>query len=188
MPDQNDKVILAILLQPCTTTCKIGQYIFVIYIMYIRSMTAEQDNNEENYDSRKYCWCLYTFPHISIDRTRGGRAKRCPASFWRRNRENFRRRVIFQNSVRSKRHQNGRAGGEIQKIQTAADSASKDLQSVDATIALNYHLSPDAVATIYQETRKRYQVRIIDPAIQEAMKAASAQFNAEELITKRSEV
>ena len=77
---------------------------------------------------------------------------------------------------------------QIQKIQTAADSASKELQSVDATIALNYHLSPDAVATIYQETRKRYQVRIIDPAIQEAMKAASAQFNAEELITRRSEV
>ncbi len=77
---------------------------------------------------------------------------------------------------------------QIRKVETAADSASKDLQSVDAIIALNYHLDPEEVATIYQSTRQRYQARIIDPAIQEAMKAASAQFNAEELITKRSEV
>lgn len=77
---------------------------------------------------------------------------------------------------------------QIRKVETKADSASKDLQSVAAIIALNYHLDPDTVATIYQATRQRYRTRIIDPAIQEAMKAASAQFNAEELITKRSDV
>lgn len=77
---------------------------------------------------------------------------------------------------------------QIQKIETAANSASKDLQSVGATIALNYHLQSDRVATIYQEVRKDYKIRIIDPTIQEAVKAATAQFNAEELITKRPEV
>ena len=75
-----------------------------------------------------------------------------------------------------------------QKYETNADAASKDLQSVDATIALNYSLSDGTVDTVYQTYYKQYETRLIDPAIQEAVKAGTAQFTAEELITKRSEV
>jgi len=74
------------------------------------------------------------------------------------------------------------------KIQVEADSASKDLQSVSTTIALNYHPAPDAVNKLYQEVGLDYSSRIIDPAIQESVKSAAAQFTAEELITKRPEV
>lgn len=77
---------------------------------------------------------------------------------------------------------------QIRKAQTEADSASKDLQSLDTTIALNFHLDPSKVATIYQEVRKDYVTRIISPAIQESVKAGTAQFTAEEVITKRPEV
>lgn len=75
-----------------------------------------------------------------------------------------------------------------QKIETEADSASKDLQSVNTTVALNFHLEPTEVNHIYQDVGTEYRTRIIDPAIQESVKAATAQFTAEELITKRPDV
>lgn len=77
---------------------------------------------------------------------------------------------------------------QIQKEEVVAGAASRDLQSVSATIALNYRVRPDATPLIYQDMRKDYKVRVIQPAIQEAVKSGTAQFNAEELVTKRTEV
>ncbi len=77
---------------------------------------------------------------------------------------------------------------KIQKEQVRASAASKDLQEVTSEVALNYHLDPTRVANIYQTVGIEYNERIIAPSIQEAVKAATAQFTAEELITKRSEV
>jgi len=76
----------------------------------------------------------------------------------------------------------------IQKDEVAASAASKDLQIVTSKIALNYHLDPDSVNKIWQEVGRNYNSRIIAPSIQEAVKAESAKFTAEELITKREEV
>ena len=73
----------------------------------------------------------------------------------------------------------------VQKDQVKAGSASKDLQIVESEIALNYHLDPKTVAKLYQEVGIEYKTRIIDPAIQESVKASTAKFTAEELITKR---
>jgi len=75
-----------------------------------------------------------------------------------------------------------------QKIQTIADSASLDLQDVQTTVALNFHLDPGTVNKLHQEIGKDYKIRIIDPAIQESVKAATAKFSAENLIVKRPEV
>ncbi len=75
-----------------------------------------------------------------------------------------------------------------QKNEVTADSASKDLQNVQTTIALNYHITPESVPKLYQSIGEEYRSRIIDPAIQECVKAITANFVAEELITKRSEV
>lgn len=77
---------------------------------------------------------------------------------------------------------------KIQKEEVAATSASKDLQDVQTTVALNYHLDAEKVNTLWQNVGKDYKERIIDPAIQEALKAATAEYTAEELITKRPEV
>ena len=75
-----------------------------------------------------------------------------------------------------------------QKIEVAASSASKDLQDVTTTIALNFHLSTEETNNLYQEIGKAYRERIIDPAIQEGVKAVTARYTAEELITRRPEV
>ena len=75
-----------------------------------------------------------------------------------------------------------------QKIEVGADSASRDLQDVQMAIALNYHLDPASTPSLYEEIGMNYQQRIIDPAIQESVKAVTAKFTAEELITRRPEV
>ncbi len=77
---------------------------------------------------------------------------------------------------------------KIQKDEVPASAASKDLQIVTSKIALNYHLAPESVNRIWQEVGRDYNVRIIAPSIQEAVKAESAKFTAEELIIKREEV
>jgi regulator of protease activity HflC (stomatin/prohibitin superfamily) len=72
-----------------------------------------------------------------------------------------------------------------QKFQAEATAASKDLQEVQTTIALNYRLNPQQVNKIYQLLGVNYQDRVISPTIQESVKASVAKFNAEELITNR---
>ncbi|MBI2558854.1 prohibitin family protein [Candidatus Woesearchaeota archaeon] len=66
-----------------------------------------------------------------------------------------------------------------------ASAASKDLQVVSTEIALNYHIEKDKVNTLFKNIGSNYEERIIDPSIQEVVKAITAKHIAEELITKR---
>ena len=77
---------------------------------------------------------------------------------------------------------------KVQKAVTDAASASSDLQDVTSSVALNYHVVPDKANIVYQNLGVEFKDRIIDPAIQEVMKAVSARYTAEELITKRAAV
>jgi regulator of protease activity HflC (stomatin/prohibitin superfamily) len=77
---------------------------------------------------------------------------------------------------------------KVQKEQIEASAASKDLQSVNSIVAVNFHIAPDRVAHIYQDIGADYKSRFIDPALQESVKASTAKYTAEELITKREEV
>lgn len=76
----------------------------------------------------------------------------------------------------------------IQKGEGQGDAASKDLQSVHTAVALNYHIQPEQAAVVFRELGQSVGERIIVPAVQEAVKAATAQYTAEELISKRPEV
>ena len=77
---------------------------------------------------------------------------------------------------------------QTERYEATSSAASKDLQSVTTTIVLNGHLDAAAVNKLYQEIGTDYESKVVDPAIQESVKAATAQFTAEELITKREEV
>ena len=77
---------------------------------------------------------------------------------------------------------------KIKKDEVPISAASKDLQIVTSRIALNYHLNPESVNKIWQEVGKDYNVKVVSPTIQEVVKAITAKFTAEELITKREEV
>jgi regulator of protease activity HflC (stomatin/prohibitin superfamily) len=74
------------------------------------------------------------------------------------------------------------------KIEVVAPSYSKDLQNVDTKIALNYHLDPLNVNRLIQTIGIDYESRIISPAIQESVKAATANFTAAELVSERPKV
>ena len=77
---------------------------------------------------------------------------------------------------------------KVQKYEMKSDAASKDLQTVHSVVALNFHIDPDRVANMYQDVGLQFRDRIIDPAMQEAIKASTAKFTAEELITRREMV
>ena len=64
-------------------------------------------------------------------------------------------------------------------------SASKDLQSVETTVTVNYHADPERVHVLFKEIGLDYENRVIQPAIEETVKQVTANYNAEELITKR---
>ena len=75
-----------------------------------------------------------------------------------------------------------------QKDTVDVGAASRDLQLVTSTIAVNYHLDGSFATQVYQNVGMKYQDIIIAPAILNTFKAATAQFTAEELITKRPEI
>ncbi|MFZ1703822.1 MAG: prohibitin family protein [Saprospiraceae bacterium] len=77
---------------------------------------------------------------------------------------------------------------KVQKAMTDATASSSNLQEVSSTVALNYHIIPDKANIVYQTIGVGYKERIIDPAVQEVVKAVSARYSAEDLITKRSAV
>lgn len=79
---------------------------------------------------------------------------------------------------------------QVQKGEGQGDAASKDLQQVTTNVAINYHLDPNRVAYVYQTIGNFQAVgdRMILPAVSESVKAATAQYTAEELISKRQEV
>ncbi len=76
----------------------------------------------------------------------------------------------------------------VQKSQTEAAAASKDLQETHSTIALNYHIIPEKANWVYQKIGMGYKERIIDPAVQEVVKAVTARYTAVTLITQRETV
>jgi regulator of protease activity HflC (stomatin/prohibitin superfamily) len=76
----------------------------------------------------------------------------------------------------------------VRKTESQQTAASRDMQIVTTTVAVNYHLINDQVQDLYKRVGLSYNERIVDPAIGEAVKAVTAQYTAEELISKRSEV
>src|SRR3989449_5923835 len=70
----------------------------------------------------------------------------------------------------------------ILKSDTRSTGASKDLQTVATEVVLNYHLFPDRVNKVFQTIGLEYQKRIIDPAVQEIVKAVTAKVTPGRLI------
>lgn len=75
-----------------------------------------------------------------------------------------------------------------QKIETDGSASSKDLQVITYLVAVNYRVDHKSSASLYKNIGVNYESVIITPAIQESIKAVTAQYTAEELITRRQEV
>ncbi len=72
----------------------------------------------------------------------------------------------------------------------AMSAASNDLQDVTIAVVANYHLPESDVVPVYQQYQglPNFQSNKLEPAVREAVKSITAQYTAEELVTKRSEV
>lgn len=77
---------------------------------------------------------------------------------------------------------------KIQKVQTDAAASTRDLQDTTSTVVVNFRVVPDKANLIYQEVGLSYRDKIIDPGVQEIVKAITASYNAGELITQRNKV
>lgn len=75
-----------------------------------------------------------------------------------------------------------------QKEDAKASAASKDLQTVQANVAINYHVNPASVGDLYRTVGPAFAQRVIDPATQETVKAVVANYTAEELVRLRGQV
>ncbi|MFQ3577955.1 MAG: prohibitin family protein [Verrucomicrobiia bacterium] len=72
----------------------------------------------------------------------------------------------------------------------SAESASRDLQNVATEVAVQFFILGDAAPQILQKVGNLSKVAftLIEPATQESVKAVTAKFTAEELVTKRESV
>ncbi len=75
-----------------------------------------------------------------------------------------------------------------QKEESQASAASRDLQIVTTSLALNFRVDPSQVGELYRDVGTEYKTRVIDPAVQESLKVVTAKYTAEELIKFRSQV
>lgn len=74
------------------------------------------------------------------------------------------------------------------KAESPADAGTRDLQRVHAKVALNYHLKAEALRDTYSRVGLNVEDKVIDPRIQEVIKAVVARYSAEELLAKRDDV
>lgn len=77
---------------------------------------------------------------------------------------------------------------QVQREDVQGEAASKDLQTVTYNVSVNYNVIASESAELYRTVGKSWSEVIIRPAIQESVKAAIAQYTAEELITSRAAV
>ena len=80
---------------------------------------------------------------------------------------------------------------KVQKYENekSMETSTKDMQVVKSVIvSVNYQLDEDKVTDMYRQVGQNYNAIVLEPAIQESIKSAISQYNAEELVTKRNEV
>lgn len=76
----------------------------------------------------------------------------------------------------------------VQKQEVKTDAATKDLQEVNGTIAVNFSLTNDNALKVYKELGINYDETIITPILHESFKQGVSGYTAEQLMANRTEV
>ncbi len=77
---------------------------------------------------------------------------------------------------------------KTKKYVRESDCSTADLQDIKVRLAINYKLDVKKVAQVHQEIGEYYESKVIYPSMEESIKASTAQFKIEEVITKRQEL
>ena len=74
----------------------------------------------------------------------------------------------------------------IVKLEVETEAFSKDLQTVTTVLAINYRVDPTKSFSIYKNIGAGYEDVLVVPAVNEVLKAITAQYTAEESVTNRA--
>ncbi len=74
----------------------------------------------------------------------------------------------------------------ITKLEVDTEAFSKDLQTVETTLAINYRVDTAKSYSIYKNIGKDYETVLVVPAVNEVLKATTALYTAEESVTNRT--
>lgn len=80
---------------------------------------------------------------------------------------------------------------KVQKYENSTDlsTSTKDMQIVNnIKVSINYRLDKDKVVDLYRKVGVDYNTNVLEPSIQETIKAVISKYTADELVTKRSEI
>lgn len=71
------------------------------------------------------------------------------------------------------------------KFERESQVYTKDIQSADIKYVLNYELIPEVVPSLYQSVGMSYEVKVLIPGIEGALKDVIGKWNAQDLIANR---
>jgi len=74
----------------------------------------------------------------------------------------------------------------LEKEEVQESAASSDLQEITTVLTVHFNVMPSSAWKVYQTMRKDYHDLLLRPVIQEDLKATTAKFTAEELVTSRA--
>ncbi len=76
----------------------------------------------------------------------------------------------------------------VQKLTKDMEAFSSDIQEVALKYTLNYRIESSQAQKLYKTVGVNYSTTIIEPKIEDAVKTITAQYNAENLVSKRAEL
>ena len=74
----------------------------------------------------------------------------------------------------------------IVKLEVETEAFSKDLQTVDTTLAINYRIDANKSYSVYKNIGSNYEDVLIVPAVNEVLKAITSRYTAEESVSNRA--
>ncbi len=74
----------------------------------------------------------------------------------------------------------------IVKLEVETEAFSKDLQTVSTVLAINYRVDTSKSYSIYKNIGADYESVLVTPAVNEVLKAITAQYTAEQSVTNRT--
>jgi len=95
--------------------------------------------------------------------------------------EGLRFKIPFMQSIKT-------LDARILKYESDAACVSKDMQEVQARVAVNYRIDIGNADKLYKNIGEFYELTIINPAVSECVRSTTAKFTADELLGKRSAV
>lgn len=97
-------------------------------------------------------------------------------------------KIEVRNRVVKNEHYTNAAGEVVSD--NALTAASKDLQDVKVSTVLNYSIDQSKILELFTQykTADRFEETVVKPTAKQVVKSVTAEYTAEELVTKRAEI